>query len=167
MATLWVELRVGLESHLCVLRIAQRLRLTPEATVFHLYRLAGWFARHGKYGKLKADAALVDAFLGVPGFADELAGLNWLDSHDTGVLTLRWFCTISATRKRLGKKVRQKILGTGVCAVCGQPGDLEIDHKTPISRGGSCDDDNLQPLCVGCNRRKGKKTMGEFTGGQG
>ncbi len=158
----WIKLRAGLEDRLEVVRLAHQLSLTTEATVHGLYKLAGWFTRHGDYGKMKGEPWLIDAYLKVPGFAAELTRLNWLVCHANGVMTLRWFCATSTTRKSIGKKRRYKILDSGVCAVCGRPDSLEIDHKTPISRGGSCDDANLQPLCIGCNRRKGAKTMEEF-----
>ena len=34
---------------------------------------------------------------------------------------------------------------------------LEVDHKTPISKGGETTPENLQTLCWKCNRRKGNK----------
>ncbi len=46
----------------------------------------------------------------------------------------------------------------GRCAYCGRAHRidyLEIDHKHPVSRGGSDDVDNLQLLCTSCNMRKG------------
>lgn len=36
---------------------------------------------------------------------------------------------------------------------CGAPADT-IDHKIPLSRGGTNDLENLQPMCGECNRRK-------------
>ncbi len=41
---------------------------------------------------------------------------------------------------------------------------LEIDHKTPISRGGSEDESNLAATCLGCNRAKGDMNESEFRG---
>lgn len=43
----------------------------------------------------------------------------------------------------------------GVCVRCGSDGPLEKDHIVPVSRGGSDGIDNLQPLCIRCNRVKG------------
>ena len=40
--------------------------------------------------------------------------------------------------------------------------DLEIDHKTPVQRGGSDNVRNLQVLCPPCNKRKGNQTGREF-----
>lgn len=54
------------------------------------------------------------------------------------------------------------------CAICGLPINYElkhpnpwsftIDHIIPISRGGTTDEDNLQPAHFKCNRLKGERT---------
>lgn len=54
------------------------------------------------------------------------------------------------------------------CAICGLPIHYElahpspwsftIDHIIPISKGGTTDDDNLQPAHLRCNRLKGERT---------
>ena len=33
-------------------------------------------------------------------------------------------------------------------------GELEFDHKTPISKGGSLELDNIQALCLNCHNKK-------------
>ena len=40
--------------------------------------------------------------------------------------------------------------------------NVEIDHKTPVSRGGSNLPDNLQATCGYCNARKSAKTHEEY-----
>jgi 5-methylcytosine-specific restriction endonuclease McrA len=41
------------------------------------------------------------------------------------------------------------------CVACGRPGPLTRDHVVPVSLGGSDRITNIQPLCAGCNRKKG------------
>lgn len=51
----------------------------------------------------------------------------------------------------------------GVCVYCSTKLDkYQIDHKTPVARGGGNENQNLQLLCPTCNRRKGAKTDGEY-----
>lgn len=41
-----------------------------------------------------------------------------------------------------------------MCQCCGSSQDLEYDHITPFSCGGSSDASNIQLLCLKCNRSK-------------
>jgi 5-methylcytosine-specific restriction endonuclease McrA len=41
------------------------------------------------------------------------------------------------------------------CVCCGQKRKLTIDHIVPVSKGGSSNIENIQPLCQPCNSRKG------------
>jgi len=50
----------------------------------------------------------------------------------------------------------------GACAYCGSKVLIEIDHRTPLTRGGSNLIENLLPACRRCNRRKGTMTEEEF-----
>ena len=56
----------------------------------------------------------------------------------------------------------------GRCGGCNRhfpdDGYFDVDHKTPKSRGGGDELDNLQLLCTPkrCNQRKGRKTQAEF-----
>ena len=56
----------------------------------------------------------------------------------------------------------------GFCFYCGEllyssfERDMHVDHKTPISRGGTNDLVNLALTCAKCNLRKHDKTEKEF-----
>ena len=70
-------------------------------------------------------------------------------------------------RPRFSESIRQDLYRRqqGRCLYCGgrQRMDLmDIDHRTPLARGGSNDRRNLQLLCRTCNLRKGTKTDREF-----
>lgn len=53
---------------------------------------------------------------------------------------------------------------SGLCVYCKYEIEkkFDVDHKTPVSRGGSNNKENLQLLCISCNRSKRDKTHGEF-----
>ena len=57
---------------------------------------------------------------------------------------------------RYTKAERQKILADkgGKCAKCGRTYDLSLDHITPICRGGSVTEENIQILCWPCHQAK-------------
>lgn len=50
------------------------------------------------------------------------------------------------------------------CAYCGSylNGRFHVDHKVPVSRGGTNDSENLQYTCPRCNMLKGAMTHEEF-----
>lgn len=53
----------------------------------------------------------------------------------------------------------------GRCAICGKPvkfKEMTVDHKTPLSRGGTNDMSNLQVACNTCNRLKNALDMAEL-----
>lgn len=53
----------------------------------------------------------------------------------------------------------------GHCAVCRGEFEkrlLELDHVTPLARGGLHADENMQLLCRTCNRQKGTSDPVEF-----
>lgn len=39
------------------------------------------------------------------------------------------------------------------CLACGKP-EVTVDHVVPLSKGGSNDISNIQPLCMSCNQKK-------------
>ncbi|MEM2455609.1 MAG: HNH endonuclease, partial [Candidatus Bathyarchaeia archaeon] len=62
-------------------------------------------------------------------------------------------------RKALSKKLRYLIMERDgfKCCICGRTAKetkLEVDHKIPVSKGGTDSLDNLWTLCIDCNRGK-------------
>lgn len=51
-----------------------------------------------------------------------------------------------------------------VCIYCGEAKPLTVDHKIPLTRGGTNNIENIVPACASCNSRKGTKTAREFLG---
>lgn len=51
-----------------------------------------------------------------------------------------------------------KLLFDNACAYCGRTEPLTVDHKIPLTRGGSNYPDNIQPLCAKCNSIKNART---------
>lgn len=45
------------------------------------------------------------------------------------------------------------------CLKCGSVGKTTIDHIVPLSKGGTNNKDNVQPLCLKCNDSKGIKIV--------
>lgn len=48
------------------------------------------------------------------------------------------------------------------CGYCGESKKLTKDHKTPLSRGGTNNIENIIPACKECNSAKCDKTYEEF-----
>ncbi len=46
------------------------------------------------------------------------------------------------------------------CAKCGG-GAMEVDHKVPVSLGGTGDQSNLRPLCIPCHKKATKRLRKE------
>ena len=62
-----------------------------------------------------------------------------------------------AKRKHIPKAVRDAVMERDnyTCVYCGSTNNPELDHNEAHAKGGSDDGDNLQVLCMSCNRRKG------------
>jgi len=48
------------------------------------------------------------------------------------------------------------------CYYCGCDGKMQIEHRIPLSRGGTHHPANIVPACPSCNYSKGTKTESEF-----
>lgn len=68
-------------------------------------------------------------------------------------------------------KTRLAVEQKGCCALCCEPIDrdalldakkVQVEHLTPVSRGGTNDDSNLVIACRTCNQEKAGKTMCEY-----
>ena len=59
----------------------------------------------------------------------------------------------------ISRETRQAIWDRdeGRCQVCGGTTDLEFDHIIPWAKGGSNSPNNIQILCLSCNREKRDK----------
>jgi predicted restriction endonuclease len=65
----------------------------------------------------------------------------------------------ASKRKALSKRLRLLILERDgyKCCLCGRTAEevkLEVDHKIPVSKGGTDSINNLRTLCIDCNRGK-------------
>ena len=55
--------------------------------------------------------------------------------------------------------------GNGRCGICGKPikfEEMTVDHKIPLSKGGTNAFNNLQPACHACNCIKGAMDINEL-----
>jgi 5-methylcytosine-specific restriction endonuclease McrA len=50
----------------------------------------------------------------------------------------------------------------GRCAYCGVAAAMQVDHRTPLARGGTNEVANILPACGPCNQRKHTMTEAEF-----
>lgn len=52
-----------------------------------------------------------------------------------------------------------KRAAVGLCAYCGHPRRLTLDHLDPIARGGRHEPDNITAACKSCNSAKNDSTL--------
>lgn len=121
-----------------------------------------------RFGLVRADAIPEVA----PGFAARkrnlvLAGIGGV-AAGAGLLAAILGATENARLRGLPwQELRTAIFRRDnyTCAYCAHRGNsatLEVDHKTPLVRGGTDDPANLTTACWECNRAKGTMTDGEF-----
>lgn len=84
----------------------------------------------------------------------------------------KYNCLIGNKEDILNKYIEISSIDKASCYYCGEdcglsvPGyqkDITIDHKTPLSRGGDHDIDNMVICCRQCNSLKERKTEHEYT----
>lgn len=68
-------------------------------------------------------------------------------------------------RGRKGVDMRARVLNAEpLCRPCAKAGRtcvaVEVDHVTPLSRGGTNDLGNLQPICLQCHQDKSLRERG-------
>lgn len=99
-----------------------------------------WNARGRQYSREHPDVAETSSMLRRERMAD--AGPECTDAEK------------AAVKRALG----------GCCRYCSAAfdGTEELDHLTPVARGGTNDIGNLTYACHACNRAKGAKTLPEF-----
>jgi 5-methylcytosine-specific restriction enzyme A len=69
--------------------------------------------------------------------------------------------SVIASGKNRARELRKsswwrKKISSGICHYCRKkfnPGDLTMDHKIPLSRGGESEKSNLVPACKECNNK--------------
>lgn len=106
---------------------------------------------------------------------DDQGGKAWvpLNAGATHLARARKFHANSKRRaQQIGTKIDPALTPEQIvplyeaeaCAYCGEriDGDRQIDHRTPLSRGGAHALDNLVACCRFCNDSKGDKTASEF-----
>jgi 5-methylcytosine-specific restriction endonuclease McrA len=49
-----------------------------------------------------------------------------------------------------------------VCQYCGSTARLHVDHRVPLSRGGTNLFENLVTACAPCNQSKGPKPLSDW-----
>jgi hypothetical protein len=70
--------------------------------------------------------------------------------------------------RRIGRNIPRHIMMRVVrrdnnqCQICGKvlkDDDIEFDHKIPVSKGGSSEENNIRVVCLSCNRKKSNRLM--------
>lgn len=73
--------------------------------------------------------------------------------------------TVQRIRGRRLQAIRNRVLRHNpLCQACGQRAAIEVDHVTPLYKGGSDDphrDDNRQALCGPCHEAKTRADMNQ------
>lgn len=90
---------------------------------------------------------------------------QWISLGGAQILSRAWY-EWSRLRKAERKRVRRHRIAerdNWTCGICGdhiEVADLHIDHKFPVSLGGTSDPENLQATHSWCNLAKGATWLG-------
>lgn len=124
-----------------------------------------YFAQHGRW--MRADA--------IPGLANYFPQTG--PRTGAAALSAIGIFLAAAAARRTRELQRLRLLSKSelriaifrrdkfTCDYCGHRGTsvtLEVDHQTPLARGGADDPSNMVTACWECNREKGTMTAGEF-----
>jgi hypothetical protein len=169
----WIELHQSLPTHRKTLAAADALDMAPVHFVGHLIAFWLWALDNVPDGELNGVSPRIIAhaaqWTGDPEtFINALIDAGFIERTEDGQLTIhdwnggRWSRKQRNETRReweaMARLVRPYILERDnyTCQECGvTEGPLEIDHIIPIANGGTNKLDNLQVLCLPCNRRKG------------
>lgn len=88
-------------------------------------------------------------------------GILWI----LGLLLLAYYTDRrkKRSRSRLSQATRRRVYRRdgAACQYCGKPIPYQdmahVDHRRPVSRGGTSEEENLILACPSCNLRKGAK----------
>lgn len=90
---------------------------------------------------------------------------RWLERHVVDAAKRRALLFACSEPLTLPQVQALKLASDGLCAYCLYPSaQLELEHCTPLSRGGSHEFENTVFACRHCNRVKHAKTVLEFCG---
>lgn len=145
----------------CLMRLAKHTA-TRRAWTYSPPDPGGWLpdaaacarlcdATRGRWGN-KIRPALSEIIEVVDG--RERLPVEWLV---VGIVHPR-FPVSDATRRRILERDNYS------CVYCGGCDELEVDHRLPVSKGGTNDDENPCAACRSCNRDKRALTEEEWRG---
>lgn len=105
---------------------------------------------------------------------DEMTAEGWFSHVDGELIQAQMFAEehlVRAVRRAKPQKSYKISIGRRreiydrdgwLCHYCGSGKSLTLDHKVPVSQGGSNSDANLVTCCKSCNSSKGTKSYDEF-----
>ena len=112
MAGDWIKLQKDTFDKPEVLAIASRLGIDPDAVVGKLSRVWSWFDTHTTDGNAESVTfAFVDRYVGVTGFAEQMALVGWLTQkgHTLSLPNFDYHTGETAKKRALGKNRAEKL----------------------------------------------------------